>query len=94
MYAGMLAETGTTTELYHHPLHPYTRMLFSATPDLLANHEIRSIPGTPPRLDVAIEGCPFAPRCDSAVSACSTTRPPLRTAGPGHRAYCHVEPRT
>ncbi len=94
MYAGMIAETGTTAELYHHPLHPYTRMLFRATPDLLANHKILSIPGTPPRLDVAIDGCPFAPRCDSAVPACLTTRPPLRTAEPGHRAYCHVEPRT
>jgi peptide/nickel transport system ATP-binding protein len=91
MYAGHITEVGSTSELYHHPLHPYTRMLFGATPDLLADREVISIPGSPPRLDEDIVGCPFRPRCDSAIDACAITYPPTRTAEPGHRGACFVE---
>ena len=91
MYAGEIAEIGTTHDLYHEPLHPYTRMLFSATPDLLAEQAVRSIPGAPPRLDQAIVGCPFQPRCDSALTVCANETPPLRTGVDGHRAYCHIK---
>ena len=93
MYAGHITELGTTTELYHHPLHPYTRMLFGATPDLLAQREVISIPGAPPRLDEEIVGCPFRPRCDSAIDACALAYPPTRTAEPGHSGACFVEAR-
>ncbi|MGI9186674.1 MAG: ABC transporter ATP-binding protein [Gaiellales bacterium] len=91
MYAGHITELGTTRELYHHPLHPYTRMLFGATPDLLAERDVVSIPGSPPRLDEPITGCPFRPRCDSAIDACALSYPPLRTAEPGHSGSCFVE---
>ena len=91
MYAGRIAETGTTRELHQAPLHPYTRMLFRATPDLHGTGAVASIPGTPPRLDEPTVGCPFSPRCDRAFAPCATTRPPLRTAGPGHLAYCLLE---
>ena len=91
MYAGRISELGSTGELYHHPLHPYTRMLFGATPDLLAEREVVSIPGAPPRLDEPIVGCPFRPRCDSAIDACAVSYPPTRTAEPGHSAACFVE---
>ena len=51
MYAGEIAETGPMEELYHDPRHPYTRMLFAATPDLYGSGAVASIPGAPPRLD-------------------------------------------
>ena len=34
MYAGRVAEQGPVDALYHDPRHPYTRLLFAATPDL------------------------------------------------------------
>ena len=64
MYAGRIAEIGSTRDLYHAPIHPYTRMLFAATPDLRGDAPVTSIPGTPPRLDRPIVGCPFQPRCE------------------------------
>ena len=91
MYAGRISEIGTTSELYHHPQHPYTRMLFRATPDLLAERDVISIPGSPPRLDQEIIGCPFRPRCDAAIDTCAIAYPPTRTAEPGHLSACFVE---
>src|SRR6476620_3902736 len=34
MYAGELVEQGSMDALFHEPRHPYTRLLFAATPDL------------------------------------------------------------
>ena len=76
--------------LYHEPRHPYTRLLFAATPDLESRDVVVSIPGTPPRLDEEIVGCPFRPRCDRAVAACVSERPELRRVGDRHEAACHV----
>jgi oligopeptide/dipeptide ABC transporter ATP-binding protein len=93
MYAGEIAEMGDMATIYHEPRHPYTRMLFSATPDLLGDDQVLSIPGAPPRLDREIEGCPFAPRCDSTFAPCPTTHPRRLEVGPGHEAICHLNDR-
>src|SRR5205823_4567750 len=77
MYAGEIVERGPLDVLYHTPGHPYTRMLFAASPDLgMGDAPVLSIPGAPPRLDRPIDGCPFRPRCDSAFAAC-VERPSL-----------------
>ena len=89
MYAGKIVEQGPTDALYHETRHPYTRLLWAATPDLESRDDVVSIPGVPPRLDHAIEGCPFAPRCDRAEARCVTERPELRTVGHGHISACH-----
>ena len=65
-------------------------MLFAATPDLLGDDEVKSIPGAPPRLDREMVGCPFAPRCDSAFDPCTVTHPRRLEVGPGHEAICHL----
>jgi peptide/nickel transport system ATP-binding protein len=88
MYAGEIAEVGPMETLYHDPRHPYTRMLFSATPDLYGDDEVTSIPGAPPRLDQEIVGCPFRPRCDVPMDICAGTHPELLSVGAGHRAAC------
>jgi peptide/nickel transport system ATP-binding protein len=90
MYAGEIVEMGEMATIYHDPRHPYTRMLFAATPDLLGDEEVLSIPGAPPRLDREIAGCPFTPRCDSAFAPCPTTHPRRLEVGPGHEALCHL----
>jgi peptide/nickel transport system ATP-binding protein len=91
MYAGEIAEMGPTEALYHSPRHPYTRLLFAATPDLHATGApVASIPGAPPRLDRPLSGCPFQPRCDRAFAPCPTVHPELRTVATGQEAACHL----
>ena len=93
MYAGEIVERGPLDLLYHTPGHPYTRMLFAASPDLgMGDAPVLSIPGAPPRLDRPIDGCPFRPRCDSAFAAC-VERPSLLEVGDGHAAACHLNTR-
>ncbi|HEY3462655.1 MAG TPA: ABC transporter ATP-binding protein [Gaiellaceae bacterium] len=93
MYAGEIVERGPLDLLYHSPGHPYSRMLFAASPDLAGLDEpVLSIPGAPPRLDRPIDGCPFMPRCDSAFAAC-VERPGLREVAADHAAACHLNDR-
>jgi len=94
MYAGEIVESGRVDDLYHAPRHPYTRLLFAATPDLAAqDREIASIPGAPPRLDLPLTGCPFRERCDSSFEPCATERPLLQRVGAEHSAACHLNDR-
>jgi oligopeptide/dipeptide ABC transporter ATP-binding protein len=93
MYAGRIAEIGPTVALHDVPRHPYTRMLFAATPDLTGATGVESIPGAPPRLDRPLAGCPFAPRCDSTFATCLEVRPPLLPVGDEHLAACHLAAR-
>jgi oligopeptide/dipeptide ABC transporter ATP-binding protein len=90
MYAGEIVESAPIDDLYHDPRHPYTRLLFAATPDLFGDEEVISIPGEPPRLDRPIHACPFRTRCDRAFDLCANQRPALRPVGIYRTAACHL----
>ena len=90
MYAGEIVEAGRLDDLFHEPKHPYTRMLFAATPDLYGEGEVLSIPGAPPRLDRDLVGCPFRARCDRAFDRCKVESPLLVSVGDGRVAACHL----
>jgi peptide/nickel transport system ATP-binding protein len=90
MYAGRTAESGPIDTIFHDPRHPYTRLLFEATPDLIGDAEVVSIPGAPPRLDRSLVGCPFEPRCDRAFDRCKVETPRLAMVAARHEAACHL----
>jgi oligopeptide/dipeptide ABC transporter ATP-binding protein len=91
MYGGTVAESAPVGELFRRPLHPYTRELLRAFPDLERPvAELVSIPGSPPRLDPPPPGCRFAARCPIAVERCRHEEPPLRELAPGRSASCHL----
>ena len=89
MYAGEIVECGPMETLFHQPRHPYTRLLFAATPDLYGREEVVSIPARRRGWTSQITGCPFRPRCDVALDRCAEEHPALRLVGPGHEAACH-----
>jgi len=94
MYAGKLAEYAPTETIYEEPLHPYTRALLRAVPDVEdASKRLVYIPGSPPDLSRPPPGCRFHPRCPFASEKCSREEPPLVEVEPGHAVSCwlHAE---
>jgi peptide/nickel transport system ATP-binding protein len=78
MYAGQVAEFGTTKRLFSKPLHPYTIGLMEAFPSIRGPRvPLTGIPGSPPDLANPPEGCQFAPRCPQVMDRCRTTMVPI-----------------
>jgi peptide/nickel transport system ATP-binding protein/oligopeptide transport system ATP-binding protein len=91
MYGGRVAEDGDVATIYGAPKHPYTQLLLKAFPSVEdVDRTLRSIPGTPPRLDSLPPGCRFAPRCPFAFDRCRVEAPPGYVQGEGHRAACFL----
>jgi oligopeptide/dipeptide ABC transporter ATP-binding protein len=89
MYAGEIAEIGSSQQVVTNPQHPYTRMLFAATPEIDGDGAILSIPGVPPPLHHHFAGCAFARRCDVVQERCTAEAPILASVGGRNRARCH-----
>ncbi|SUH37151.1 oligopeptide transport ATP-binding protein OppF [Salmonella enterica subsp. enterica] len=70
MYLGHAVELGTYDEVYHNPLHPYTKALMSAVPipdpDLERNKKIQLLEGELPSPINPPSGCVFRTRCPLA----------------------------
>jgi peptide/nickel transport system ATP-binding protein len=89
MYAGKLAELGTTVEVFDHPLHPYTAALLASAPSLRGPRvRLATLPGEPPDLLHPPSGCRFHPRCPRARTVCAEREPAWEDFGGGHFAAC------
>jgi len=101
MYLGKLVETGSDTEVYEHPTHPYTQALLSAVPvpdpGAAAARERIVLRGDVPSPADPPSGCRFRTRCTKAVERCAREEPVLAVpaglageAGPvRHPSACH-----
>ena len=92
MYLGKIVEVAKDTELYSHPLHPYTQALLSAIPipkpqqkkkRTILRGEVPS-PINPPA------GCRFHPRCSEAREGCSREEPVLKAVHDQHQVSCFL----
>ena len=92
MYLGQIVELASKTELFSHPLHPYTEALLSAAgvPDphqkrkrILLHGEVPS-PVEPPL------GCRFHTRCHRVMDLCSQEQPTLQLLEGDHLVSCHL----
>jgi oligopeptide transport system ATP-binding protein len=96
IYAGRLVETGSSSEIYNTPLHPYTHMLLEASPSIqksLKGGEGMHVPrGESPDPAHLPEGCPFHLRCDYTVNKCKQETPPEKHLSGTHTIQCHVFP--
>jgi peptide/nickel transport system ATP-binding protein len=89
MYAGRLAEIASATDIFEHPLHPYTFALMSAFPSIKGpKRALTALPGEPPDLLHPPTGCRFHPRCPRAKDICREETPPFEDFGGGHFAAC------
>ena len=98
MYLGQIVEEGLTDGLYNQPLHPYTKALLSAIPDVSVVGEPRHVAAEwssrairrarphPP------SGCHFHTRCPFVRERCRQEMPALRSIegeASDRKARCH-----
>jgi peptide/nickel transport system ATP-binding protein len=89
MYLGRIVEIADTKTLFNRPLHPYTRMLESAIPDIQMSGKARTpVAGEVPNPLNPPTGCTFNPRCPYAKEKCRVEVPPLAPFE-GARVACH-----
>jgi oligopeptide transport system ATP-binding protein len=105
MYLGRIVETGTASELFEGPAHPYTQALISAIPlpdprKQRARERITVVGDVPSPADPP-SGCRFRTRCpkfaaelsDAERGRCVDVVPELVDRGQGHPAACHYAER-
>jgi peptide/nickel transport system ATP-binding protein len=91
MSSGKIVEEGAATEVFHTPVHPYTKALAAAFPqigDARFRRHPSGLGGDPPDPQHIPSGCPFHPRCAEVTDVCPEIDPQLWEAGAGRRAAC------
>ncbi|MCP4502698.1 MAG: ABC transporter ATP-binding protein [Deltaproteobacteria bacterium] len=71
MYAGRAVEKAPVRQLFEQPLHPYTKALLRAVPNLYSDGPLIAIEGSPPLLHAPPSGCAFHPRCQTSLDSCA-----------------------
>ncbi len=91
MYLGNVVESGPAVEIFHDPLHPYTRALLRSIPSVLSKPRTKlpAISGSIPHPYARPAGCSFHPRCqDFKPGRCDRGKPDLQEVEEGRRVRC------
>lgn len=92
MYLGSVVELANAQQIDENPVHPYTRALFSAVPQIdnadWSSKRIK-LEGEIPNPINAPKGCKFCTRCMWAKPVCQEQAPQLEEIEPGHFVACH-----
>ena len=89
MYAGRVAETGKTEDIFRDPRHPYTRALLNSIPPI--DQEVDRLPtlsGTVPSPANMPAGCRFHDRCSEAREICRQAFIEPFPVGTSHAVAC------
>jgi peptide/nickel transport system ATP-binding protein len=90
MYLGRIVERGLSDEIFASPMHPYTRALLSAVPqiDPATGMKRLRLSGDTPSPANPPSGCHFHPRCPEAMGRCSVEYPWEFRFSETHSACC------
>jgi dipeptide transport system ATP-binding protein len=90
MYAGQAMETGTATEVFQAPRHPYTAALLDALPErAIGCSRLVTLAGVVPGQYDRPTGCLLSNRCAFARPECRVQQPQLREFK-GRQVRCHT----
>ena len=92
MYLGQIVEFGSVRDIFHSPLHPYTRRLLASTPRIgQRTSRLQSIEGTVPiPVDLPI-ACGFCDRCSDRIDGqCDVAMPALVEIEDNHYVRCFL----
>ncbi len=96
MYLGRIVEIGPTQSLFTDPLHPYTRALLSAIPNIgdgsssIFDNPAILLEGELPNPIDLPPGCRFYNRCPARMDVCHEIDPSPHSAAPHHLVACHL----
>ncbi len=91
MYAGRIIEKGTASEIFHHPMHPYTIGLQKSKPTMDSEGDtLFNIPGNVPNPIDMPDYCYFRERCSGCIKKCFGDYPPMIQVSPTHWVACHL----
>jgi len=93
MYLGRIVEEAPVADFFRKPLHPYSKVLLDSVPLPDPRRRGKALRPTDDRPDPAAigPGCPFRPRCPSALACCAKLAPLLLGAGAGRSVACHLD---
>ena len=94
LYLGKIVELCSTRELFEKPMHPYTRALFAAIPQIDVEKDPQAIKGEIPSPLNIPSGCRFHTRCPFAEEKCRSEEPEWRKLNEGHYIACHFAEKT
>jgi oligopeptide/dipeptide ABC transporter ATP-binding protein len=89
LYRGSVMEAGGIDTVIKQPRHPYTRLLVDSIPWPNLDQRWGAHPIKAREAGAATAGCPFLPRCPTAMEIC-TTQPPLFEIDAHHTASCYL----
>ena len=92
MYLGKIVEIGSAKQIFHNPLHPYTKRLLRSIPtiDGKQRKRLEAIRGNVPIPLNLEDRCGFCPRCDDAMDICAKRSPNLIEIEPEHFVSCFL----
>ncbi len=95
MYLGQFVETGTASEVFTEPRHPYTQGLITSVPRADTESAARLqtarrlVLGELPSLLDPPSGCRYRTRCPYATDRCADVEPPPDLLDGHHAVRCH-----
>lgn len=88
MYLGEIVEIGRTEDIFANPLHPYTKALLGAVPQINKKDKKVLLKGDLPSPADLPKGCKFHTRCPRVMEKCKTCRP--QEKGSSHIVKCFL----
>lgn len=97
MYLGKIVEIANNDELFNNPLHPYTKRLLAAVPEIKTSKSGKQIEGIIVRENSSIEdlsaetdACVYFPYCPIRENICLVKTPDRLVFNEDHEVYCSI----